>query len=629
MFYFYNLTRGKLRVSTSSDAVEATHIVLKVVHKYPMLANRITIAAEPPLGNEFMTNVQTMDGQNLVVYGDFGDYKCNWFKDEDIDGELDSILLSVQESDREHFAELIMKRADRPAMLKLIKSSSKKIQWSSYLHLSDGSPTIRGKIVAAIGINDQTLKDYSGEIYIENLENLGDIDLTCKELPTCIKRIQNSTLVLGDTLHINSHVAFDDVDVKYNFSNKSVIVVKGGAGTEDMPVTMKKVRFHAFDDVEVKYNFSVKRGAGIEDKPGTMKEVRVQLDKASSSVSTSPGESFLLDVEGHVTLDTCKLSDSTEGCGASVEDGGCLKATGTEFIGNKEAGVSVGGTRSTAVLEKKCTLSKNGFDGAIVQDGGHLAATGTMFIDNMYDGVSVGGTGSTAVLKEDCKLSDSREGCGACLRNGGSLEATGTTFSGNAGHGVFVDGTGSWAAWTVDEHGAAVLVSGRILVATVLKDCTLLKNKEHGAVVQDGGHLKATGTKFIGNIFNGVTVSGTGSTAVLEESCALSGSTEGCGACLENGGSLEATGTEFKGNKRYGVRILGTGSTAVLKEGCTLSDNVVHGASVKDGGSLEATGTTISGNKVFGVVKDAGSTAVLTGCTGRNGTIIAGPGVKC
>ncbi|PNH08380.1 hypothetical protein TSOC_005115 [Tetrabaena socialis] len=658
MFYFYNLTRGRLRVYTSSDAVIAKYTVspTEADHKLSMEGNRITIAAESP-GNEFKTDVhrgRTMDGQNLVVYEGRAHYECNWFKDEDIDRELDSILRRVvyadredwskdeyenrgdgfkvdgkldilprDESKRERFAKLIMRRAGRPAMLDLIKSSTL-IQWSSYLRLSDDSPTIRGKIVAAIGINDQTLKDYSGEIY---LENLGDIDLTCKELPTCIKRIQKATLVLGDTLHINSHVVFDDVRVKYKFSDKSVIVVKGGAGTEDTPVTMKNVRF--------------------------------RFDKESSSVSTSPSESFLLDVESHVTLDTCKLSRSTGG-GARVHDGGHLRATGTTFSGNKSTGVTVRGAGSTAVLEEGCTLSDNVSgavvesgghleatgttfignkeDGAIVQDGGHLEATATTFIGNKGDGVIVSGAGSTAVLEEGCTFSDNRigvfvvkagskavlkerctlsdnvEAC-AYVQDGGHLEATGTTFSGN---------------WS---YGLRILADS---TAVLKEGCTLWKNKVHGAFVFFGGNLEATGTTFSGNVSYGVEVEGYGSKAVLKEGCMLLDNESG--AHVQDGGGLEATGTTFSGNKEVGVKVsgntadlyedkedgvkvIGTPSKAVLK-GCTLSKKKVGGAFVSKGGSLEATCTTFSGNDEGGVNFNVTDNSTGLSVTGPRSTAV-------
>ncbi|PNG99173.1 hypothetical protein TSOC_015055, partial [Tetrabaena socialis] len=332
----------------------------------------------------------------------------------------------------------------------------------------------------------------SGQINLDYLDNI-DLKLTCKELPKCIKRIQSCKLVLGDTLHINSHVEFDDVVVKYNFSGKSVIVVKVDAGTEKKPVTMKNVRF--------------------------------RFDKDNVSTSRDPRESFLLDVESHVTLATCKLRDSTEGCGARVHGGGQLKATGTEFNGNKLSGVEVSGAGSKAVLKEGCKLldSTEGC-GAFVDKGGHLDATGTTFSGNKLRGVRVTGASSKAVLKEGCTLSDSKESCGAIVDKGGHLDATGTTFSGNKIHGLQV-GTGS---------------------TTVMTRCTLSDNIAHSAVVHSSGSLVATGTTFRGNKCKGVVVTGAGSKAVLKEGCTLL-ENEVNGAHVENGGQLKATGTEFKG----------------------------------------------------------------------------------
>ncbi|PNH08596.1 hypothetical protein TSOC_004828 [Tetrabaena socialis] len=357
-----------------------------------------------------------MDGQNLVVYGDFGAYTCRWFKDE----EFEDFLQSVQESDREHVAELVMQRADRPAMLALIKSSSKKIQWFRYLHHSD-SPKIRGNIVAAIGINDQTLKDYSGEIY---LENLGDIDLTCKELPT----------------------------------DKSVIVVKEDAGTEGKPVTMKEVRFQLYKETSPR----------LPDSPTSfLLDVgsHVTLDNCELSDSTWGGavvrawghlkatrtmfrrnKSFGVAVKyagsTAVLEEDCKLSDN-EGNGASVGDGGHLQATRTTFSGNTGNGVCIfsGGT---VILKEDCTLSDNE-KGARVEVGVGLEATGTTFSRNVKVGVNVSGTGSKAVLM-GCKLFENV--AGTLVGDGGRLEATGTTFSRNVKVGVCVSGTGSKAVLT-------------------------------------------------------------------------------------------------------------------------------------------------------------------------------------
>ncbi|PNH08593.1 hypothetical protein TSOC_004827, partial [Tetrabaena socialis] len=419
---------GQKITSYSGATTVGEHIVslLPVSNKASKLSmegNIITIAAES--GTVHAANVRTKKGEYIVVSKKGGCFECNWFNGDKIDRELDETLRSVQESDRGHFAELIMQRAGRPAMLDLIKSSTR-IPWSTYLHFSDDSPTIRGKIVAAIGINDQTLKDYSGEIY---LENLGDLKLTCKELPKCFNRIRKATLVLGDTLHINSYVEFDDVVVNYNFSGKSVIVVKGG--TEKKPVNMKEVEFY-------------------------------RVDKESSSVSTSPSESFLLDVESHVTLDNCKLSRSTGG-GALVHDGGQLVATNTVFEHNTAHGLEVRGRVSKAVFKKGCKLSDSTEGcGALVLSGGSLKATGTKFSGNKKHGVWVAGAGSEAVLKEGCTLSKN-EVHGAVLSDGGQLKATGTTFSGNKKDGVFVAGASS----------KAVLEEG----------CKLVENEVDGVLV--------------------------------------------------------------------------------------------------------------------------------------------------
>ncbi|PNH08580.1 hypothetical protein TSOC_004830 [Tetrabaena socialis] len=410
---------------------------------------------------------------------------------------------------------------------------------------------------------------YSRQIYLDYLDSELTIDLTltCKELPKCFNRIRKASLVLGDTLHINSYVEFDDVVVKYNFSGKSVIVVKGGAGTEDMPVTMKKLK-----------------ATGTTEFSG---------NKSTGVTVSGPGSTAVLE-EG------CTLSDNVDH-DAVVQDGGRLEATGTTFSGNKRDGVYVHSDGSTAVLKEGCTLSVNEEGcGLVVEDGGHLEATGTTFSGNKSYGVFVGGKDSTAVLKERCKLTEN-EGHGAVLK------ATGTMFSGNKKHGVTVSGAGS--------------------TAVLEKGCTLSENDMRGASVEDGGCLAATGTTFSGNKKDGVNVSGTGSTAVFNEGCMLSVNEEGCGLVVEDGGHLEATGTTFSGNKKDGVNVSGTGSTAVLKEGCMHH----AGAFVGGGGRLEATGTTFSGNKFNGVQVGKDSTAVLTGCTpvggdGRvwdNGTISA------
>lgn len=409
------------------------------------------------------------------------------------------------------------------------------------------------------------------------------------------------------------------------------------------------------DDDESAYGVYAGGGASLEFTRGSV------TGTEGYALFASGGRVTLTDVD---VVDTKPTSDGSGGFGLSVRDGSNVVCVGCTIRGGANAGVYV---EDASLTLSSSSISEVG-EGASSGEGIHARGTSTLALDGVtiseclaagiFIADEVAATVDNTTIRSISATSSAIPGVGIEVIDNATLSASSlviseTTGAGllvfggaatledvtieNAGfHGLEVDGGAAVHAQRLSVKGAlgaGILVDAAELT---LDDCQIDGSLPYtdgdgdagdgggdGIVVQAGGHVLATSTRFTANSEAGVLATDEG-TLVELESCEVLDTLEpesvvGAGVQAETGAEVRISGGVISGNSGVGVRAVGG---IVTLDGCTIRDTEPvgdlggYGVALYYGATGSLTGVSVEGNVGIGVqVWDA--TASVTGSTIR------------
>lgn len=233
----------------------------------------------------------------------------------------------------------------------------------------------------------------------------------------------------------------------------------------------------------------------------------------------------------------------------------------------------IGAYQKSSVVVRDVEITDSNRDGIHVEQS-TLAATKLRSTYNRNNGVHLS-------VKSSGTISDS-------VINFNGQAVTGTT-DGKTGHGLGV--ANSWAAvLNSDLSGNKVCgISTTEPSNVTVRNATVNDNGRHGLGTTAGGKVSLTDTTFIGNRYNGVLVTGSG-TAVKLLRVTIANSAA-YGVSLPNNASVVLTNTSVSGSGKSNVAADKSG-TVTLAGGNTITKAAAHGIAIAGKAKLTVSGSS-------------------------------------
>lgn len=355
----------------------------------------------------------------------------------------------------------------------------------------------------------------------------------------------------------------------------------------------------------------------------------VVVDNTEAGAVAINADSTLVLSDG-IVLSTRSRADRQVGRGIFVVDESRVEATRVHVRANRDIGIAVSGTGTTAVLTD-VTVSEtmpverdgNFGRGVNVEDGATLTATRLAVFDNHEAGLVVRET--AAATLEDVVIRDivARErdmeaGNGIQVQLGGRLTATGLVVSGVLGAGVLAGGEG-------------VIVS---LTDALITGTLPFSHDETGGVgldARDGASVTLSRSVLSDNRQVGLLVSGAGTVvtaddAVIEHTLAQqSDGLLGRGVNVQNGARLTATRLSVDDSRDFGVLAIGADAFVTLNDATVRGtaprdsdDAFGHGVVAQRGAGMAIDGLDLDGASEIGLMGLGGSMVVARRLRVRN-----------
>ncbi len=333
------------------------------------------------------------------------------------------------------------------------------------------------------------------------------------------------------------------------------------------------------------------RGGVVVASRAKLRATGVEVSSATGGGIVVIGEAELRDVFVH---DTKAFADGTSGSGIQVTNGGKVTALGVTVEANRDSGIVVAGTRSSAIISDALVRNTESQpsdrargSGLQISNGGQATITGAVFDGNRSAGILVSGRGSDAKLS-DIAVTRTREreagriaGVGLYASEGGKVTATRLVVDGNRSAGVLADGA----------ETAATLED---LVVRNTEGQLSDKQLGTGLAASDGAKLVIARAIFDANRSAGIFVDGSATAVSLADvlvhgtrSQELDGNF-GVGIQV-TGAKVTADRAAFDANLAVGVHARGPGTKL------TFADVVVSNTESEDSSKLYGAGLVLGG----------------------------------